>query len=109
MQRIASLGLVLLSALAFGPAACTVEQEALPDVDLDEAAVGVDEQAATSTTPRTKACCNKTDSGGLTGCDKPYYPPGGGATCVGDKVAATCDANYDNCREGGWTPASAPQ
>lgn len=106
MNRIASLGLVLLSSLAFGPAACTVEQEAPPDVDSDEAAVGIDEQAATSTTPRTKACCNKSDSDGLTGCNRPYNDPKKGLTCVGDMVAATCDANYDNCREGGWTPAT---
>ena len=49
--------------------------------------------------PRVNACCNQTGSGGLTGCNKPYFPPEGGATCPGKMVKAKCDRNYSNCTQ----------
>jgi hypothetical protein len=52
--------------------------------------------------PRTNACCNQTSSGGLTGCNKPYKPAGGGASCPGNMVKAKCDARYNNCTKEDW-------
>ena len=58
--------------------------------------------APTPKPQRVNGCCNKTESGGLTGCTKPHYPQGGGATCPGKMVKAKCDANHSNCTEGNW-------
>lgn len=98
MKTIASLCFALLSTLAIGSAGCSTEGEA--DASGDDELGQVDQAATSSGT--TKACCTQTSSGGLNDCNKPYYPPGGGPTCVGDKVKALCNERYDNCTSGGW-------
>lgn len=62
----------------------------------------IDDITAPTRGTEAKGCCNKNETtGGLTGCNKPYYPGGGaGATCVGKMVKASCDRNYSNCSEG---------
>lgn len=63
----------------------------------------IDDITAATGSTRAKGCCNQTESGGLTGCTKPYYPPsGGGATCVGSMVKAKCNSSYSSCSSSSW-------
>lgn len=102
ISKLLSLTAVLLMIPTFGVLGCAVEAGEDEAVALDAIEEEVVEVSAAATSTTTKACCNKTKSGGLTGCTKPYYPPGGGASCVGDMVKALCDARYDNCTEKRW-------
>ncbi|WP_437640598.1 hypothetical protein [Sorangium sp. So ce854] len=102
ISKLISLAAVLLMIPAFGVLGCAVEAGEDEAAALDGGEEEVAEASAAATSRTKNACCNKTASGGLTGCTKPYYPPNGGATCVGEMVKAKCDARYNNCTESRW-------